>query len=106
MLEDRAVTVGRDKLVARWLDLTRDVLPKMARRYSWPITFDHCFMRVCLDEALGTPWTTAIARPAIRSMSINQLAAVVGVAEAIVAQPDLLIELNRKSLEGRRGTRH
>jgi hypothetical protein len=96
---------SRDKLVARWLSLTRDVLPAMASDRNWPIALDHCFMRVCLDAALGSPWTKAVGRPAIRTMSEAQIAAAIAVAEAIVEQPDLLSDLNRRSLDGRRAAR-
>ena len=72
---------GRDALEARWTVLTRDVLPGMAGAQRWPIRFDHCFMRVCLDAALGTPWTRTVARPAIRNMDDRQLAEAVRVAE-------------------------
>ena len=62
-------------------------------------------MRVCLDEALGAPWSDKIARPAIRTMSKAQIEAAIAVAEAIMADPTLLVALNRKSLEGRRSRR-
>ena len=87
--------------MARWTELTRDVLPRMAAAQRWPIHLDHCFMRVCLDAALGAPWTRAVARPAIHHMDDRQLAAAVRVAEGIVAAPDTLVPLNRRSLAGR-----
>ncbi len=96
---------ARDALVARWLDLSRRVLPGMAAAQGWPIRLDHCFMRVCLDEAMGGPWTAVLRRPAIRSMTEAQLLATIGVAEAIVARPALLAGLNARSLEHRRALR-
>lgn len=93
---------GRTALVARWVTLTRDVLPNMAAAQRWPIHLDHCFMRVCLDAALGAPWTRSVARPAVHNMDDRQLAAAVRVAEGIVAAPDTLVPLNRRSLAGRR----
>ena len=96
------VAHGRDALVARWTVLTRDVLPGMAAAERWPIHLDHCFMRVCLDAALGTPWTRTVPRPAIHNMDDRQLAAAVRVAEGVVAAPDTLVRLNRRSLAGRR----
>jgi hypothetical protein len=38
-------------------------------------------------------------------MSEAQIAAAIAVAEAIVEQPDLLSDLNRRSLDGRRAAR-
>ncbi len=92
----------RDQLVERWFTLTRRILPAMAAENEWPIALDHCFMRVCLDEALGAPWTTVVARPAIRTLSDAQLGAAIAVAESLVHQPTLLPALNDKSLRGRR----
>ena len=91
--------------MARWLELTRRTLPGMAAAQRWPIRLDHCFMRVCLDEAMGGPWTEVLRRPAIHSMTDRQLAAAIGVAEAIVARPALLAGLNACSLERRRALR-
>ena len=96
---------GRTALLARWLDLTRSVLPAMAVGHGWPIHLDHCFMRVCLDAALGTPWTATVKRPTLRHMSDAQLAAAVDVAERAATRPDLLPELNARSLAGRRAAR-
>ncbi len=95
---------AREELVARWLELTRRTLPGMAPAQRWPIRLDHCFMRVCLDEALDAAWPSVLARPAIRTMSTEQLAAAVRVAEGIVARPETLAVLNNRSL-ARRGHR-
>lgn len=96
---------GRAALVDRWYGLTRRILPALAAEHGWPIHLDHCFMRVCLDAALGSPWTAAVARPAIRHMSDEELAAAVRIAEGIAAEPDTLPALNARSLEGRRAAR-
>lgn len=91
--------------VARWYELTREALPAMAAEQRWPIRLDHCFMRVCLDAALGAPWTDRVDRPAVRTMSDAQLAAAIMVAETIVAAPSRLTALNEASLHGRRAAR-
>jgi len=88
--------------MARWLELTRRILPAMAAEHRWPIRLDHCFMRVCLDEALDAPWPQAVRRPALRHMNDDQLAAAVRVAEGIAARPETLGALNWRSLDGRR----
>ena len=95
----------RAALVERWLLLTRRILPAMAEQERWPIRFDHCFMRVCLDDAMGRPWTEVVRRPAISTMSDAQLAAAVRTAETIVEQPDTLTVLNERSLQQRRAAR-
>ncbi|MBL6077604.1 hypothetical protein JMJ56_06270 [Belnapia sp. T18] len=91
----------RTALEARWLALTREVLPGMAAAEGWPIRLDHCFMRVCLDAAIGRPWSEAVRRPAIRHLTEPQLAAAVAIAERIQAEPALLPGLNRQSLRYR-----
>ena len=96
----------RGALVARWQTLTREILPAMAADHHWPIRLDHCFMRVCLDEAFGSPWTARIERPAVRTMSDAELRRSIAVAERIVAAPELLAILNEKSLAGRRARHH
>ena len=70
----------------------------MAAAQRWPIRLDHCFMRVCLDAALGQRWDSVIARPAIRHLTDAQLGRAVAVAEAIVRDPASLPALNRASL--------
>ena len=97
--------VDRAAIVARWTELTREVLPEMAAAQRWPIRLDHCFMRVCLDAALGAPWTAAVDRPAVRTMSEAQLGTAIAVAESIVADPGSLSGLNEASLRGRRAAR-
>lgn len=91
----------RSLVVVRWLELTRTILPGMAAPCRWPIRNDHCFMRVCLDAALGAPWHTVIQRPAIRHLTLVQLAAAIAIAEAVIATPEILVDLNRQSLRWR-----
>jgi hypothetical protein len=88
--------------VARWYVLTRDILPVMAERHAWPISNDHCFMRVCLDTAIGAPWHMHVRRPAIRHLSDSQLAAAIAVAEALLLAPDTLGQLNQQSIQARK----
>ena len=94
---------ARAALLARWSALTRGVLPGMAARQGWPISRDHCFMRVCLDAAVGARWDAVVRRPAARHLTDAQLAAAVAVAEAVVAAPSRLPALNAASLRLRAG---
>ncbi len=95
----------RSVLRERWLLLTREILPAMALEEHWPIRFDHCFMRVCLDESMGRPWTEVVQRPAVATMTDAQLASAIAVAERIVGNPDTLPILNDRSLRGRKAVR-
>lgn len=97
--------MDRESLERRWLELTRVVLPGMAAAARWPIRNDHCFMRVCLDAVFGGVWHRFIARPAIRSLSDEQLQFAVSIAARIVAEPGCLRALNQQSLDWRRAAR-
>ena len=91
--------------MARWLELTQAVLPGMAAAQRWPIRLDHCFMRVCLDHAMGGRWDRVVARPAVRHMALADLAKAVAVAERAMRDPGLLPALNATSLAWRRAVR-
>jgi hypothetical protein len=89
-------------LNATWLTLVKETLPNMAKANEWPISLDHCFMRVCLDTALDAPWHTVVKRPAIRNLSDDQIHKAICIAQSLVASPTLLLELNENSIRGRR----
>lgn len=91
-------------LVAQWTGLVRHTLPNMAARCGWPISHDHCFMRVCLDAALGAPWHALVRRPAIRHLTDAQLSAAIAVAEGLLQAPEALHALNRQSIIWRQST--
>ena len=76
--------------VARWLELTRTILPGHGGVHRWPIRLDHCFMRVFLDNALGGVWHHSVKRPAIRHLTPEQLQAAIALAERVTREPDLL----------------
>ena len=101
--DDPATGAARAALRERWHALTRTILPGMAAAQRWPIRLDHCFMRVCLDAALGTRWDRVVRRPAIRHLSDAQLGRAVAVAERIASDPASLRSLNRSSLRMRVG---
>ena len=92
----------RFALEARWLDLTRRVLPELAPARGWPVRFDHCFQRILLDAACGGPWYAHVpARPAYRHLDRERLRAAVALAEACAAGAVSLEVLNGRSLAGR-----
>ena len=99
-LEEPAL-MNRLKLNALWMMLVRETLPALARKHEWPISLDHCFMRVCLDNALGAPWPTIINRPAIKHLSDEQLLAAISVAQSLVQTPVTLHALNDQSIRWR-----
>jgi hypothetical protein len=95
----------RATLVAQWNALVRKALPSMAAQHRWPISQDHCFMRVCLDTAVGAPWHRVVKRPAIRNLSDDQLVAAIAIAEGLMLAPETLDALNRQSILWRKNIR-
>lgn len=69
----------------RFKDLTERVLPARAAEERWPIRFDHCFKRICLDWAFGDVWYRHLARPAEKNLRGEALARAVQCAEELAA---------------------
>lgn len=92
----------RPALEARWLDLTRRVLPSLAAERGWPVRADHCFQRMLLDNAFGGVWYDFVRRrPAYAHAGEAALARAVALGEAAVAGTADLADLNRRSLAWR-----
>ncbi|MHA6724103.1 GCN5-related N-acetyltransferase [Sphingomonas sp. RS2018] len=90
-------------LEARWLTLTREVLPGLAVARDFPVRADHCFQRILLDHACGGVWYDAIAgRPAYACADQAILACAVATGEAVVRGDVDVALLNRRSLAWRR----
>ena len=96
----------RDELEVDYLRFTRERLPELAAEAGdWPIRFDHCFMRVCLDHGCGGRWYDRVPGgrgPAYKRATDDQLHAAVDVARKIEAGGrDVLVPLNAQSLRWR-----
>ena len=93
-----------EALRERWLHLAREALPaRAASEPGWPVRFDHCFMRIALDHAVGQRWTDVIPSPAYTRADADQFARAVGVAEAMLAGgPEATRPLNDTSKRWRR----
>ncbi|MEM6826226.1 MAG: hypothetical protein AAF566_14055 [Pseudomonadota bacterium] len=87
----------------RYLNLTQNVLPAVARRpeTNWPIANDHCFQRIVLDAVCGGVWYDHIKRPAYRNLTQEQATRAVALCEAILNGAADLEELNQRSLAWR-----
>ena len=84
----------------RWRELVEQRLPRAAReRTDWPVSLDHCFARILLDNACGRPWREVVRPPAWRWMPVSDLAAALALGEAALAGRVELSELNRRSLQ-------
>jgi hypothetical protein len=95
MLEDTTA------LRQTYLRLTGSVLPAEATS-EWPVSEDHCFQRIVLDNLVGDVWYEEIpGRPAVRSLTAEQLRAAIALAESMQGDPERVAELNRRSLHHR-----
>lgn len=86
----------------RWL--TSVVLPQLATQRQFPVSEDHCFQRIILDNLFGCCWYDALESQglAYRQLSETQLRAAIALAHSIVRLPDeYLHQLNRSSLDWR-----
>lgn len=94
-------------LQQRYLELMRVRLPARAAEQAWVIRFDHCFMRVVLDNLFSGQWYEHVPkRPAYRHLTVAQLQAAIASAEAILTQgAPLLEQLNANSLAWRRAAK-
>lgn len=96
------LVVNRPALEARWLDLTRRVLPALAAERGWPVSADHCFQRILLDNAFGGVWYDFVRRrPAYAHADEAALARAVALGEAAIGGGVDLAELNRRSVAWR-----
>lgn len=92
-----------------WTELYSKSLPSLARAHDraqpkWPVTLDHCFARIILDNTIGEgrePWDQRVKRPAIRNMSCQQLNQAIALGERIKDGKEDLVALDLRSLEAR-----
>ena len=97
-----AMNGERAALEARWLELTRVILPGLAGPRDWPVRADHCFQRILLDHAVGGCWYDQVAgRPAYRHLDAQRLTAAIALGEAVAAGSASLHALNTQSLAWR-----
>lgn len=93
---------GRAELEARWLDLTRNVLPGLAAARGWPVRNDHCFQRILLDAVCGGRWYDHVpGRPAYRAIDEARLTGAIRLAEQVARDEADLPALNAQSLAWR-----
>lgn len=93
----------REAALARYLHLTKEVMPQLARAggTGWPVVNDHCFQRIVLDCICQGVWYDHIARPAYQNMTVAQAKQAVALCEDIIAGLANLSDLNRQSLRFR-----
>ena len=98
----RPSRMDRAAIETRWLALTRETLPGLAAARGWPVSADHCFARILLDQVCGGVWYDHVAgRPAYRHLDADRLRAAVALGEDVAAGAADLHALNGQSLRWR-----
>lgn len=100
---------GLVDLRAQWKELYSKTLPSLAHAHDpaqpkWPVTLDHCFARIILDNIVGEgqeQWDKRLKKPAVRNMSEIQLKAAIELGHKIMDGSMDLVALDMQSLETR-----
>ncbi len=93
-----------EQLRQEYMWLTTVVLPQLATQRQFPVSQDHCFQRIILDNLFGCCWYDALKSqgPAYRQLSEAQLREAIALAHSIVQlSDDYLHQLNQSSLKWR-----
>ena len=90
----------KDTLIATYMHLTKEVLPSLARsdQTDWPVTEDHCFRRIILDQVCGGVWYEHLGRPAYKHLTNDQAQLAVELCQDIIEGQADLKQLNQQSL--------
>ena len=59
---------------------------------------NHCYLRIALDNVIGTKWDTQIAKPAYKHLTESQRRLVISYLSAYVKDKSLLLSHNMISL--------
>lgn len=78
--------------------LTETTLPGLAHERGYPVHLDHCFKRICMDNAVRGYWRDQIAAPFYKNATYLQLVTALGIARAIVEEKADVSVLNQRSL--------
>ena len=94
------IDAEKDSLIATYMHLTKEVLPSMARsdRTNWPVSEDHCFQRIVLDNVCGGVWYEHFDRPAYKHLTKDQAHRAVEICRDIADGRVNLKKLNQQSL--------
>ncbi len=93
------------RLRGLWSDLVNRQLPAAAKENAWPITENHCFARILLDNALSRPWREAVRPPAWRHTPLETLQRAIDLGQDLLRNPQEIDRLNARSLHLRRQRR-
>ena len=90
----------KNTLVANYMRFTKEVLPSLARndQTDWPVSEDHCFQRIILDQVCGGVWYEHLDRPAYKHLTNDQAKRAVELCQNIADGQTDLKQLNQQSL--------
>jgi len=93
----------KDALIQIYLEMTKVTLPALAKTKHphWPVSEDHCFQRIVLDNVCQTTWYTVLPTPAYKHLSKEQALAAVNLCLQIKDDQVELSHLNHRSLQWR-----
>ncbi|MCU0549951.1 MAG: hypothetical protein MUC48_11440 [Leptolyngbya sp. Prado105] len=90
----------------QYLELTNQVLPRLATSRKFPIRYNHCFQQIILDNLLGRCWYEVLERkriPAYQQLTEEQLEQAIAIAQSMITEPDSYVQqLNQNSLNWRK----
>lgn len=84
--------------------MVNEKFPRLATRDRWPVTENHCFLRIAYDNLFGRPWKEVLdpKKPAIYQLTLDQVEEIITILKRF---PDEIEELNIRSLELRKTSR-
>lgn len=92
-------------LQGRYIELTNEVLPKLAHEQHWPVRYNHCFQRIILDTIFKDCWYNHLDRssgvPTCKQLTDSQLQQAIQVSKRMISSLETVEELNRSSLSYR-----
>jgi len=71
---------------------------------SYPVSADHCFLRIAYDALFPGPWDQYIDKPAWKHLSFSQTEIVQQLLNEMIHDPAACRRLNAESLKKRRNT--
>lgn len=67
----------------------------------YPVKYNHCFIRIILDQLCQDCWYNHISKPAIYNMTNEQLSKAIELAKVIIKHPEICWVWNMQSLKWR-----
>lgn len=91
------------KLKEHLRHLANEIFPEIAAREGYPITENHCLLRVVYDQLFQGKWQDQISinGPLINSLTEKQLIQAIQLAALVISDKSTCQKMNAQSLEWR-----